>query len=304
MDLGQCIMKTAYSIVLSCVIAYSVVISLVYADENKFNIVISPQQIFQGDVALIRLRSDQSIRSAYYIQNNRIVYFYYDNATYTYCAFLGIDLEEKTGQKAVPVKITFKNGFTTTKIIDFTIRAKDFPAEHITVPESQVTLNQQDNARYEREKKIINAVLQNPSDKSLRNNSFIKPLPVNIDTPFGVRRFFNNKPKNPHSGVDFKSPAGTQVVASNDGCVVLIGNYFFSGNSVFIDHGSGIITMYFHLASIAVRVGDNVTKGQVIGRVGSTGRATGPHLHWAMRINNQRVDPMSLLMYFENNSHS
>jgi len=268
---------------------------VLYADENFFTITVEPQQIMQGDVALLRLQRSQGIVSAEYFQDNRPVFFYYDNATLTYCAFLGIDLEEKPGPNSVPVKITAQNGIVSRTTVEFIIRKKDFPAEHLTVPESQVTLNRLDNARYEREKMMVAAILQKPSDLKLRNSDFLKPLQADVDTPFGVRRFFNNKPKNPHSGVDFKAPEGTPVVASNHGRVVLTGNHFFSGNSVFIDHGSGIITMYFHLASFAVAHGETIEKGQVVGHVGSTGRATGPHLHWGMRINNQRVDPMALL---------
>jgi len=106
-------------------------------------------------------------------------------------------------------------------------------------------------------------------------------------------------PKNHHTGIDIKAPAGTPIAASSDGRVLYTGRFSLSGNSIFIDHGTGICTMYFHLASIEVQSGQKVKKGDAIGTVGSTGRSTGPHLHWGVRVNNQRVDPLALVALFK-----
>ena len=111
---------------------------------------------------------------------------------------------------------------------------------------------------------------------------------------FGARRFINGAPKNHHTGIDIKAPAGTPIAAPSDGRVLYTGRFSLSGNSVFIDHGTGICSMYFHLASFAVHSGQKVKRGDIIGTVGSTGRSTGPHLHWGVRINNKRVDPLAL----------
>ena len=129
----------------------------------------------------------------------------------------------------------------------------------------------------------------------LFNSKFMMPIDTEISTPFGVKRFINKKPKNPHSGIDFKSSMHEPVKSINQGIVVFTGNHFFSGNSVYVDHGLGIISMYFHLSEIKVKKGDEVNVGDIIGLVGSTGRSTGPHLHWGVRINNIRVDPLSLI---------
>jgi murein DD-endopeptidase MepM/ murein hydrolase activator NlpD len=109
----------------------------------------------------------------------------------------------------------------------------------------------------------------------------------------------NDKPKSPHSGIDLKADYGTPIASSSDGNVAYIGDFFFSGNSVFIDHGMGIFTMYFHLSDMVVKQGDSVKQGQVIGHAGSTGRSTGPHLHWGLRINDLRINPLSIISLFE-----
>lgn len=123
------------------------------------------------------------------------------------------------------------------------------------------------------------------------NISLDKPVDGRLSSPFGLRRFFNGEERNPHSGLDFAVPQGTPVKAPADGVVTIVADYFFNGKTVFIDHGQGLVTMYCHLSAFDVQVGDVVKRGQVIGRVGATGRATGPHLHWNVSLNNARVDP-------------
>jgi murein DD-endopeptidase MepM/ murein hydrolase activator NlpD len=122
------------------------------------------------------------------------------------------------------------------------------------------------------------------------------PLPPGFKGErFGSRRVFNNQPRSPHNGIDFKAPAETPVTAPADGTVVLAEEHFFAGNSVFVDHGDGLVSMVFHLARIEVSVGQQVKRGQVIGHVGSSGRATGPHLHFGVRWHGARIDPSLLL---------
>ena len=122
--------------------------------------------------------------------------------------------------------------------------------------------------------------------------SFVLPVEGRISGVFGTRRFFNDQERQPHSGVDIAAPTGTAVVAPADAVVVTVGNYFFNGNTVFLDHGQGLISMYNHLDRIAVKPGMKVARGERIGDVGMTGRVTGPHLHWSVSLNNVRVDPL------------
>jgi murein DD-endopeptidase MepM/ murein hydrolase activator NlpD len=112
---------------------------------------------------------------------------------------------------------------------------------------------------------------------------------------FGLRRFFNGQPRRPHSGMDIAAPKGQEVVAPADGKVIAIGSYFFNGNTVFLDHGQGLISMFCHLSAIDVKPGDTLKRGEHVGKVGMTGRVTGPHLHWSLSLNNTRVDPALFL---------
>jgi murein DD-endopeptidase MepM/ murein hydrolase activator NlpD len=124
---------------------------------------------------------------------------------------------------------------------------------------------------------------------------FIRPVSGRVIGPFGRRSIINNRPRSPHTGVDLRAGSGTPVRASNHGRIVLSDEHYFTGRSVVMDHGGGVLSMYFHLEEVFVREGDMVERGAVIGLAGSTGRATGPHLHWGVRIHGQRVDPLRLI---------
>lgn len=179
-----------------------------------------------------------------------------------------------------------------------TVRVSDYPyaVQRLTIEDtSKVDLSAADLARVQRENARIGALWSRRTPRRFR-----PPLaPPLADLPaggrFGDRRFFNGKPRSPHTGADYAAAAGTPVYAVADGTVALAGDLFFSGNSVFLDHGDGLISMYFHFTDIAVAEGERVTAGQRIGSVGATGRATGPHLHFGLRWRGARVDPAALL---------
>lgn len=170
-----------------------------------------------------------------------------------------------------------------------------YPEQRLAVPERMVDLSPEDLARVERENARIATLW--PRETPPR---FALPLAPPLPAPFsgerfGARRVFNGQPRSPHNGVDFRAPAGTPVTAPADGVVVLAEEHFFAGNSVFVDHGGGLVSMCFHLADLPVREGQDVRRGEILGHVGSTGRATGPHLHFGVRWHGARVDPNLLL---------
>lgn len=176
------------------------------------------------------------------------------------------------------------------------VRISGYPysEQRLTVDESKVDLSPEDLARVERENREIGRLWPRRTTRR-----FTLPLgPPLADMPeggrFGARRVFNGRPSSPHSGADYTAAAGTPVLAVAPGTVVLADEHFFAGNSVFIDHGDGLITMYFHLSKIEVEKGDEVETGRPLGRVGATGRATGPHLHFGARWRGARVDPGAL----------
>lgn len=175
----------------------------------------------------------------------------------------------------------------------FVVKPKKYRIEHLNIPDKRkVEPLAEDLALIEKE--YLETIETYAAWQYQEVTSLNLPVPVikgRRSSPFGLQRIMNNVPNNPHSGLDIAAPSGTKVLCPKDGTVINIGNYFYSGNIVFVDHGQGFITSYCHLSSVAVSKGQVVRKGQLIGNVGKTGRATGPHLHWSVSLNGVRVDP-------------
>jgi murein DD-endopeptidase MepM/ murein hydrolase activator NlpD len=173
---------------------------------------------------------------------------------------------------------------------------KAYEEQHITIEDKRkVNPEPRDQQRITREQKLINAALEHWSDQDNVVVEFHKPVTGPTSSPFGLRRFFNEQARNPHSGLDIAAAAGTPVQAPAPGTVIETGDFFFNGNTVLIDHGQGLVTMYCHLSAIDVKRGDRLRTGDRIGKVGMTGRVTGPHLHWGVSLNDARVDPLLFL---------
>jgi hypothetical protein len=171
----------------------------------------------------------------------------------------------------------------------------DYPVQRLTLPPGQVELSPEDAARVARENAQVAALWAREGERrfSLPLGAPLDPLPKG--GRFGHRRVINGQARSPHGGADYAAPAGTPVLAAADGLVVLVADHFFSGNSVFVDHGDGLISSTFHLSRIDVREGQQIRKGERLGAVGSTGRSTGPHLHFGVRWRGARVDPAQLI---------
>ncbi|MCC6301408.1 MAG: peptidoglycan DD-metalloendopeptidase family protein [Gammaproteobacteria bacterium] len=178
----------------------------------------------------------------------------------------------------------------------FTVQGKEYPTQSLTIPDRRkVEPLAEDLKRIQAETAHMNAIYARWQDGPPDLPAFDLPVPGVQSSPFGFKRIFNGLPRKPHSGLDLAAPAGTPVHAPADGIVADTGDYFFNGNSVFLDHGQGLITLYCHLSEIDVRAGQAVKRGDLLGKVGQTGRATGPHLHWGVSLNGARVDPALLL---------
>jgi murein DD-endopeptidase MepM/ murein hydrolase activator NlpD len=184
--------------------------------------------------------------------------------------------------------------------IKFEVKDKKYREQRITVNNSRhVNPLPDDMSRITRELELQNTAYRQFSANVPSNVLLDAPVKGPLSSPFGLKRFFNGEPRAPHSGLDFAVPTGTPVLAPAAGKVILTGDYFFNGNTVFLDHGQGLITMYCHLSVIDVNVGDALTRGQVLGKVGATGRVTGAHLHWNVSLNDARIDPAIFIGQFK-----
>ncbi|BBN62126.1 MULTISPECIES: peptidoglycan DD-metalloendopeptidase family protein [Pseudomonas] len=206
-------------------------------------------------------------------------------------AIVGIPLTVKPGTQQVT---------SGGRTLNFTVGIKKYPEQHITLKNKrQVNPNPEDNKRIEGELAEQLRAYRSFSPGTPSNLILDKPVNGPLSSKFGVRRFFNGEERNPHSGLDFAVPAGTPIKSPAAGKVILTGNYFFNGNTVFVDHGQGFISMFCHMSKIDVKVGDLVPRGGVVGKVGATGRATGPHMHWNVSLNDARVDPAIFIGAFQ-----
>src|SRR5690606_15024359 len=207
-------------------------------------------------------------------------------------AVVGIDLKDQPGRH------TLKVGSGTAAVeIQFQVNHKEYASQHIKLKNrAHVSPDPEQLKRYRREHAEQMDAYASFRPVGPSNVMLEAPVKGRTSSPFGLRRFFNGEERNPHSGLDFAVGRGTPIQVPADGVVTIVGDYFFNGRTVFVDHGQGFITMYCHLDSVAVQKGQVVKKGDVLGRVGATGRATGPHLHWNVSLNGNRVDPAIFLL--------
>ena len=245
-----------------------------------------------GGVAVVPL-GDASQMPRVYHNDNRVMVL--RDSDGQWIAVVGIDLKAAAGRQVLKV-----DGAPGLKEPAFVVGSKSYKEQHIKLKnKSQVNPDPEQTRRYEREYKEQIAAYASFREIIPSNVMLDKPVDGRLSSPFGLRRFFNGEERNAHSGLDFAVGLGTPVKAPADGVVTIVADYFFNGKTVFVDHGQGFITMYCHLSSFQVKVGDTVTRGQSIGKVGATGRATGPHLHWNVSLNNARVDPSIFLNAFK-----
>ena len=211
-----------------------------------------------------------------------------------FVGLLGIDLQDEPGTHELTVEL--KTGEQSRTLHYSIVVAKGkFRVEHLTLPKDKVDLDEKNLARWKAEQEQVKESLATDSLSKLWQSGFIEPVSGKRTGIFGSVRIMNGQARNPHNGEDIGAPLGTAVVATNDGVVRLIADHIFSGKGVFLDHGLGFYSMYFHLSEVLVKDGELVKAGQIVGKVGATGRATGPHLHWGVKLNGARVNPYALL---------
>jgi murein DD-endopeptidase MepM/ murein hydrolase activator NlpD len=207
-------------------------------------------------------------------------------------ALVGIALATKPGSR---LRVEAERADGGVGRFEITVARKTYASQHLKVPPGQVELSPADLARYERERAHLAGVIRTFTEDPPSTLALVQPAPGERSSSFGLRRYFNGQARSPHSGMDIAAPEGTPVVAAGAGRVIDIGDYFFSGNTVVLDHGAGLLSLYAHLSAIDARISENVAAGAPIARVGATGRVTGPHLHFSVYLNTVTVDPALFL---------
>jgi len=255
---------------------------------------LQPTKTFPGDVLRADLKVEKGVETVNLFLGSQRIAFQPQVSLDHWLGMVGIDLETKPGSYSLKGTVVFENGHTVELEQVFQVLPKAFPVQHIQVEEKYVTLDPKAEKRVEEESRKLKAIWQTFTPQKLWQGRFLSPVASQLTSGFGRRRIVNNQPRSPHSGVDLKATTGTPIKAGNAGKVVLAEDLYFSGNTVVLDHGLGLYTYYAHCSRMAVKPNEMVTRGQVIAEVGATGRVTGPHLHWACRLNEARVNPLEL----------
>ena len=198
--------------------------------------------------------------------------------------------------KLIPLPFEKQNDSIYVDGEKININQKDFGESRITIENnSMVNLSKKDSDRAFKEYKIIQKALNNYSKFLVPDLNFMNPVEGIISSRYGKKRYINDQPRSPHLSLDIAAAEGTKIVSPSRGKVILVGDFFYAGNYIIIDHGFGLISSYSHLSSVLVDENELIEKGQKIGEVGSTGRVTGPHLHWTVYLNKVRINPESII---------
>ncbi len=227
--------------------------------------------------------------------HGRTLDFFPGASTGTWLAFAGLDLEFSTGPATINAMMRAPGGRKVDWSEPLNVVDAGFPTVELKVDQKFVTPDKNDSERAEAEAAKLHKLFSKTETKRLFEGAFSSPIPGASTGRLGERRVFNGQPRAPHSGMDLKAKLGQPVRAPAAGKVLLADPLFFAGKTIILDHGLGLTTQYAHLSKFMVKAGDLVKKGQIIGKVGATGRVTGPHLHWALKLKNSRIDPYSLI---------
>lgn len=260
---------------------------IVHAQEKALQpeIILEPVKPGPGDLLVVTIKNAAGTLEGKF--NNKKIYF--NPLKDSLKAIVAIDYFVEPGKYDLEIS---SNGSVLKQVVE--VIKKEYEVQQLTLPKHMVELSAKDEARAERDQRKMAAIWPNETNRSWTGD-FVNPLEGEIITPFGVRRIINNIPKSPHTGVDVKGKKGDKIIAPNDAVVALVDKQFFAGNALVLNHGQGIYTMFFHLSKVLVKPGQSIKKGDVVALVGATGRATGPHLHWGVRVQGARVDPLELV---------
>jgi murein DD-endopeptidase MepM/ murein hydrolase activator NlpD len=250
----------------------------------------------QGRIAVVEVRSDKPLLSVDGFFAGEQLLFWHETDARVFQALVGVDLYERPGAAALRARVVPGSGPELDCRLELRIVDGDFPVQRLSVAPRYVDPSPEDAARAQRETAELRRIFSSASAERLWRGGFRAPVPGHEPSgSFGRRRVLNGQPRSPHSGEDFSAPEGTPVRTPSRGRVVLAKNLYFLGNTVVLDHGLGLFSFYGHLSSLGAEPGTIVEEGAVLGSVGATGRVTGAHLHWGVRLGEARVNPLDLL---------
>jgi len=263
--------------------------------DAPFSFIHRERSLQPGELVLFEIQSPYPLKRLTLKAFDREFPAFSDDAGRRWTALVGIDLETKPGSYRVHMSGigTEENAVNVRDTL--AVSGKKFPTRELTVDEKYVTPPPDVLDRIRKERERVNAVFASISPEKFWKVPFIVPVPGNVISAFGKRSVFNGNPRSPHRGVDFRGAAGTPIHAPNTGRVVLADDLYYSGNTVILDHGLGLYSYLCHMSSFSVKEGDLVHTGDLVGKVGSTGRVTGPHLHWTIRLAGSCIDPVSVV---------
>jgi murein DD-endopeptidase MepM/ murein hydrolase activator NlpD len=259
---------------------------------------VSAGQAKQGDLLTAQVESVEAIAEVKGEWGGHGVAFWKDETggREIWRALIGVDLEQEPGKSELQISGKFAGGTTLNCAAVLVVQEGNFATEKLQVEQQFVEPNAEQQERAKEETARLRAIFAAVTPEKLWSGKFRMPLDgIQDGRNFGRRRVLNGQPRSPHSGVDFPAATGTLVHASQSGRVALAENLFFAGNTVVVDHGLGTYTLYGHLSAIDVKPGENVKAGAVLGKVGATGRVTGPHLHWGLTVDRARVNALEIV---------
>ena len=295
-------LMSSYQFILSLIILLTLPVSTFAKADSistnrkaKVSLAFRSQQ--PGEAFLVKVSSDKKLKDVKgKVFGGNLTFYMEGNDTNVSYGIGGISLGTRPGRYPLELNVTYNDDSNENIILSLNIKEKAFDLQELTLNKSYVNLSASNLERVTKEKDELTNIFNNVTTEKLFSSSFGMPLTKNItSTIFGLRRLINGEKRKPHTGLDLKGAEGTPVHSSNKGRIALAKDLFFTGKTIIVDHGLGIYSLYAHLSKTFVEKGRLVEKGELVGHIGSTGRVTGPHLHWTVKIGKTSVDPVSLL---------
>jgi len=265
-----------------------------YQDEGVIEVQSDYRQLSQGEAVKISIRAPSPVRATARFGGEEYAFVPTHDGSRVF-TIIGLSLDIEPGIHELQVSVEYAAHGERDFFFNLPVTKKTFPRSRITVGKTYIHPPQKQQDRMKRERALLKEIYGRHTKQWLGSGTFIRPLKGKITGPFGTERVFNGEVRSRHRGIDIRSPRGRTVGATNAGRVVLARDLYLAGGTVIIDHGIGLFSLYLHLSKVTVKEGALVGKGKRVGLVGSTGRSSGPHLHWGIRVMDRYVDPESML---------